>query len=56
MSKTAMIRVRCLPSVKVKAEKVFRSLGITPSTAITIFYKQVALRKKLPFNITALKK
>ncbi|MGB3293267.1 MAG: type II toxin-antitoxin system RelB/DinJ family antitoxin [Phormidesmis sp.] len=39
------------PSLKLAAEKVFESLGLTPAEAIRLFYKQVELHQGLPFEI-----
>jgi len=39
------------PRLKNKAEHVFRRLGLTATQAITLFYKQVELRKGLPFDV-----
>ena len=51
MSKSAMVRARLEPDLKERAETVFRRLGINSTQAITIFYKQVALREGLPFDV-----
>ncbi len=51
MSKTSTIRARIEPSLKDKAEQIFRQLGLSTTQAITLFYKQVELKKGLPFNI-----
>ncbi len=50
MSKTSTIRARVEPGLKNNAEQIFRQLGLTTTQAITLFYKQVDLRKGLPFN------
>jgi DNA-damage-inducible protein J len=49
--KSAMIRARTTAKVKNEAERVFDRLGLTPSEAINIFYRQVSLRKGLPFAV-----
>lgn len=49
--KTAMIRARTTAKVKNEAERVFGQLGLTPSEAINLFYRQVGLRKGLPFAV-----
>ena len=54
MTKTAVIRARIEPDVKKKAEKVLRRLGVSTTQAITMFYKQVALRQGLPFDVVIL--
>ena len=51
MSKTETIRARVQPELKHKAELIFRKLGLTTTQAITLFYKQVELRKGLPFEV-----
>ncbi len=51
MSKTSMVRARIEPELKDKAERVFRKLGMTTTQAITLFYKQVEIRKGLPFDV-----
>jgi len=52
MSKTATVRARVEPRLKDEAERVFRELGLSTTQAITIFYRQVELRKGLPFEVT----
>ena len=49
--KTAFIRARAQPELKQEAEKVLRSLGLSPSAAINMFYRQVVLRQSLPFDV-----
>ena len=51
MPKTAMVRARIEPDLKNKAENVLHDLGLSPTQAITLFYRQVELRKGLPFNV-----
>ena len=51
MSKTSTILARIEPDLKNKAEYVFRQLGLTTTQAITLFYKQVMMRKGLPFEV-----
>jgi DNA-damage-inducible protein J len=51
MSKTATVRARLEPTLKVHAESVFHKLGLNPTQAITIFYRQVELRGGLPFDV-----
>lgn len=51
MSKTETIRARVEPDLKHEAEAVFSTLGLTPTEAITLFYKQVTLRHGLPFEV-----
>ena len=51
MSKTESIRARVEPDLKARAEAVFGVLGLTPTEAITLFYRQVALHQGLPFPV-----
>ncbi len=50
--KTAVIHARIEPQVKIQAEKVLHSLGISPTEAIGIFYRQITLRRGLPFAVS----
>jgi len=51
MSKTATVHARIEPKLKKQAEEILRQLGLNPTQAITLFYKQVELRDGLPFDI-----
>ncbi|MCI0494650.1 type II toxin-antitoxin system RelB/DinJ family antitoxin [candidate division KSB1 bacterium] len=51
MSKTEMIRARIEPDLKNEVENIFSELGLSPTTAINMFYRQVKLLKGLPFTI-----
>ncbi len=51
MSKTAMIRARMEPEVKLQAEEILHSLGLSQTEAINIFYHQVIINKGLPFDV-----
>jgi DNA-damage-inducible protein J len=51
MNKTATVRARIEPNLKRKAESLLNELGLSSSQAITLFYRQVTLRKGLPFDI-----
>lgn len=51
MGKTSTIRARIEPALKGKAENIFQKLGLTTTQAITLFYKQVELKKGLPFDV-----
>ena len=49
--KTAVVHARIEPQTKQKAEGVLRKIGITPTEAIRIFYRQISLRGGLPFPV-----
>jgi len=51
MAKSEMIRARVDPALKHEAEAVLGRLGMTPTEAITLFYKQVTLYRGLPFPV-----
>jgi DNA-damage-inducible protein J len=51
MTKTAVITARVDPDLKQRTELVLRELGLTPTQAITLFYKQVNLHNGLPFPV-----
>ncbi len=51
MAKTCTLHVRMEPTLRVEAEKILKKLGMTPSEAINIFYKQICLRSGLPFEV-----
>jgi DNA-damage-inducible protein J len=51
MSKTDRIEARIEPELKQAAEAVFSKLGVSPSDAIRIFYKQVELHQGFPFEV-----
>jgi DNA-damage-inducible protein J len=51
MAKTATIRARIEPRLKQEVEELFEEMGLTTTEAINLFYRQVKLRKGMPFNI-----
>ena len=51
MAKSKMIRARVEPALKHDAEAVLGKLGMSPTEAITLFYKQVTLYRGLPFPV-----
>ena len=51
MAKSAMIRARVEPGLKHDAEAVLEKLGMSPTEAITLFYRQVKLHRGLPFPV-----
>ena len=52
-AKTEMIRARVEPELKWQAEEVFAGRGLSPTEAITLFYRQVTLHHGLPFAVKA---
>jgi DNA-damage-inducible protein J len=51
MEKSAVIHARIEPRTKQKAENVLRRLGLSPTEAIRLFYRQICLRSGLPFPV-----
>lgn len=51
MTRAATIQARIEPRTKREAEKVLRRLGVTPAEAIRVFYRQICLRRGLPFPV-----
>jgi DNA-damage-inducible protein J len=49
--KTSAVHARIEPQTKEKVEEILRNLGLTPTEAIRIFYKQISLRGGLPFSV-----
>ena len=47
----ANVNVRIDSDIKRRAEAVFDELGLTPSTAINLFYKQVIRTNSIPFPL-----
>lgn len=51
MNKSAVVHARLEPGTKKKAEGVLRRLGLSPTDAIRLFYRQICLRHGLPFRV-----
>ena len=51
MTKTETVRARIEPKLKRDAEAVLTKLGLSTSEAITLFLRQVTLRRGLPFPV-----
>lgn len=51
MSKTATVRARIEPDLKTDVENLFKKLGLSTTEAINLCYRQVKLRKGLPFSV-----
>ena len=51
VSKSAQVRARIEPRVKEEAEAILEGLGITASTAISMFYKQIIHQHAIPFPV-----
>ena len=51
MAKSANLYARIEPDVKEQAERILSALGIPASNAINMFYKQIIMRRGLPFDV-----
>ena len=51
MPKTTTISVRMDADLKSNAESILSALGLTPSQAISVFYKQITFQHGLPFPV-----
>ena len=51
MQKSATLNLRVDPDVKQSAESVLSQLGLSMSTAIDMFLRQVALTGSIPFRV-----
>ena len=49
--KSSNIMTRVEPAIKEQAEAVLFQLGISMSTAMSIYLRQIALQRKIPFEI-----
>ena len=51
MSQSAVIHARIDQATKTATEKVLDTLGMTPTEAIRLFYRQIAIRKSFPLEM-----
>lgn len=51
MAKTAVVKARIEPDLKADAEYILRELGLSPTVAVALFYKQITLARGLPFEV-----
>ena len=51
MAKSVNLYARIEPNVKEEAENILSTLGISASSAINMFYKQIILQRGLPFEV-----
>ncbi len=51
MAKTAVVRARIEPNLKFEAEYILRELGLSPTDAVTLFYRQIKMKRGLPFAV-----
>ena len=51
MNKTSVIHARIDPETKAATEEVLDTLGLTPTEAIRLLYRQIALRGEFPLEL-----
>ena len=51
VSKTTTIRARIEPALKTEVESILGKLGLTASETIHLLYRQIKLRRGLPFEV-----
>ncbi len=51
MAKTAIIHARTESVLKKDVERVFKTLGLSTTEAVNLFFRQVKLRQGLPFAV-----
>jgi len=51
MARTAIVNARTEQELKKEVEEILQSLGISTTEAINIFFRQVKLRRGLPFPV-----
>lgn len=51
-AKTANVLARVEPEVKEQAEEIMAQLGIPVSVVINMLYKQIILKKAIPFSLS----
>ena len=54
--KTATVLARVNPNVKAEAEEILDRLGVPVSLLINMLYKQIIIRKSIPFEISLIDK
>ncbi len=50
MSRTAIVKARIDPDLKIEVEELLASLGVSTTDAITMFFSQIKLHQGLPFS------
>jgi DNA-damage-inducible protein J len=50
MAKTATIKIQVEPALKKEVDSIFKSLGISTTEAIQLFFQNVKVFKALPFE------
>jgi len=51
MNKTATVHARIDAKTKQASERVLRRIGMTPTDAVRLLYRQIALRREFPLEL-----
>lgn len=51
MAQTSVIHARIDPATKAETERILDTLGLTPTEAIRLFYRQIAMRGEFPLEL-----
>ena len=51
MPRTAIIHARTETALKSDVERILKTLGMTTTEAVNIFFRQIKLRRGLPFQV-----
>jgi DNA-damage-inducible protein J len=51
MAQTSVIHARIDPETKAATERVLDSIGLSPTEAIRLFYRQIAIRGEFPLEL-----
>ncbi|MCL2630849.1 MAG: type II toxin-antitoxin system RelB/DinJ family antitoxin [Firmicutes bacterium] len=51
MAKTSVLHARLDENLKQNVERILNEIGLTPSDAVNLFYRQVELNGGLPFEL-----
>jgi len=51
MTKPANVRARIEPGLKTEVENILSELGLTVSETVQLLYRQIKLRRGLPFEV-----
>jgi DNA-damage-inducible protein J len=51
MSQTAIIHARIDPATKIATERILETIGLTPTEAIRLLYRQIAMRGEFPVEL-----
>ena len=51
MSQTAVIHARIDPVTKAATERILETIGLTPTEAIRLLYRQIAMRGEFPVEL-----